>query len=230
MKSIENLRILVSGGTSGLGRALAIRLAQAGARVAVFARTPDAIAALKDEHPEIYSFTADISRKEDIYKIAGIALNALGGIDVLVNNASSLGPVPLRLLMDTDCEDFEAAMQTNLLGPFRLVKAVAPAMLTQKFGVIINISSDAAVNAYSKWGAYSVSKAALDHLSRIFNSELQEHGVKSHSVDPGDMRTPLHFAAVPDADPTTLRDPDESALRLVEWLSQENTLEARVRL
>src|SRR5215470_4393315 len=131
-------------------------------------------------------------------------LGILGGLDVLVNNASSLGPTPLALLADTECEDFEVALATNVLGPFRLTKALLGALTASarqgRGGLVINVSSDAAVNAYPTWGAYGASKAALAHLSRIWSEELASEGVRFVSLDPGDMDTPLHAIAAPDTD------------------------------
>jgi len=160
-------------------------------------------------------------KKEDIYRISGEALAQLGSVDLLINNASYLGATPLRLLADTDCEDFAQVLETNVLGPFRLTKAILPSMLLQKHGTVLNISSDAAINPYPKWGAYGTSKAALAHLTRIWSEELREHGVRFVALDPGDMNTPMHAAAIPDSDPTQLSDPHTAALRLLDLISKE---------
>ncbi len=138
----------------------------------------------------------------------------------LVNNASSLGPTPLAPLADTDCEGLEQALAVNLLGPFRLTKALLGALAASardgSGAVVVNISSDAAVNPYSGWGAYGASKAALRHLTAIWAEEARADGVGFLSIDPGDMDTPLHAAAVPDADPTALRRPEDSAAAIIE--------------
>ena len=136
-----------------------------------------------------------------------------------MNNASTLGVTPLQLLLDTDCETFESVLQTNLIGPFRLTKAALPSLLLNGEGTVVNISSDAAVNGYAKWGAYGVSKAGLDQLSRVWSAELAEHGVRFVSIDPGDMNTPMHAAAIPDADFASLKNPRTAALELLEFLS-----------
>ncbi len=118
-------------------------------------------------------------------------IGALGGLDVLINNASDLGPVPLKLLADTECEDFERALATNVLGPFRLTKALLGSLSASaregSRAVVLNVSSDAAVNAYPGWGAYSASKAALLHLTSIWDEELKMgerpcsfHGSRRH--------------------------------------------------
>ena len=220
MNNLKDLRVLVTGGTSGLGRALIEQLKLHGARAVTFARHKNVIT----------NFTADIANKNDIQRIAALTTAELGGLDVLINNASSLGPTPLRMLMDTHCEDLESVLQTNLLGPFRLTKALAPSMITQKRGLIINISSDAAVNGYSGWGAYSASKAALDQLTRVLNAELLAHGIKSIAVDPGDMNTPMHFAAIPDADPSKLKKPQEVAKQIIDLIRAGEFSQERLRL
>ena len=165
----------------------------------------------------------DVSRKEDIHPIAIQVLGALGGLDVLVNNASSLGPVPLVPLADTDCEDLELALATNLVGPFRLTKALLGSLAASaregRHPLVVNVSSDAAVTAYPGWGAYGASKAALHHLSRIWNEELASEGIRVISVDPGDMDTPLHALAVPDADRSTLKSPEAAAREIADLIA-----------
>src|SRR5207302_11435516 len=156
----------------------------------------------------------------DIHPVALQMTAALGGLDVLVNNASSLGPTPLALLADTECEQLELALATNVLGPFRLTKALLGALAASaregRGGVVLNISSDAAINAYPRWGAYGASKAALHHLSRTWNEELAAEGVRFLSLDPGDMDTPLHALAVPEADPRALKRPETAARELIQ--------------
>jgi NAD(P)-dependent dehydrogenase (short-subunit alcohol dehydrogenase family) len=160
-----------------------------------------------------------VSQKGDIYPIAIQILGALGGLDVLINNASSLGPVPLAPLADTNCEDFELALQTNVLGPFRLTKALLGALAASAreggHPLVVNISSDAAISAYPNWGAYGASKAALHQLSGIWNTELASQGIQVISWDPGDMDTPLHRVAMPDADVTALKGPEDAARELI---------------
>ena len=121
--------------------------------------------------------------------------------------------------MDTDCENFESVLNTNLIGPFRLTKAVLPSLLLNGSGTVINISSDAAINGYPTWGAYGVSKAALDHLSRIWSAELAEHKVQFLSIDPGDMNTPMHAAASPNANLNALKNPMQAAEELLQFLA-----------
>jgi NAD(P)-dependent dehydrogenase (short-subunit alcohol dehydrogenase family) len=143
----------------------------------------------------------------------------LGGLDALINNASSLGPTPLALLADTECEAFQEALDVNVLGPFRLTKALFGALSASaregRGAVVINISSDAAVNAYPGWGAYGASKSALSHMTAIWAEEAKPERVAFLSLDPGDMDTPLHALAVPDADPTTLKCAEDAARQIV---------------
>lgn len=223
----KNKNILITGGTSGLGRALALQLSRLGAQVAVVARRSDPLQQLINERPSITGIQADVANKETIYSIAGEVQAKLGDIDILLNVASYLGQTPLRLLVDTDCEDIEQALQTNLLGPFRLTKALLPAMLLRGAGVVVNISSDAAINAYPRWGGYAISKAAMDHMTRIFSAELSSQGIQFLALDPGDMRTPMHFAAIPEADPEALRDPEDSATRLLQLLAAQDFTQVR---
>jgi NAD(P)-dependent dehydrogenase (short-subunit alcohol dehydrogenase family) len=212
---LNGVRVAITGGTSGLGFALVCELLGRGARVAFVARTREHVESVARAHPGAYGIVGDVAQKEDIYPIALQIVGNLGGLDVLVNNASSLGPSPLVLLRDTECEDLELALATNLVGPFRLTKALLGALSASAReghgSVVLNVSSDAAINPYPQWGAYGLSKAALRHMSRIWDEELAAEGVRVVSLDPGDMDTPLHAVAVPDADRTTLKRPETAA-------------------
>jgi NAD(P)-dependent dehydrogenase (short-subunit alcohol dehydrogenase family) len=220
----QQLRVAITGGTSGLGLALVRELSDRSALVAFVGRGRDGVGRVASELPQTTGIVGDVSRKEDIHPLAIQILGALGGLDVLVNNASSLGAVPLVPLADTDCEDLELALATNLLGPFRLTKALLGSLAASaregRRPVIVNVSSDAAVSPYAGWGAYGVSKAALHHLSRIWSEELAAEGVRVVSIDPGDMDTPLHALAVPDADRTMLKRPATAAREIADVISK----------
>ena len=231
--AMEGLRVAVTGGTSGLGLALVGLLHRAGARLAFVARGRDGVETVRQRYPGAHGIVGDISSKDAIYPIALQILGELGGLDVLVNNASDLGPTPLALLGDTACEDLERALATNLVGPFRLTKALLGALAASardgRGAVVVNVSSDAAVNAYPTWGAYGASKAALHHLTRIWNEELAPQGVRFLSIDPGDMDTPLHAAAIPDADRASLKRPEVAAAELIDAIVRELPVAERAR-
>ena len=219
-QSLTGRRVAVTGGTSGLGLALVREWIACGARVAFVARGRERVEQVARDHPGSHGIVGDMSLKDDIYPIAMQIIGELGGLDVLINSASSLGPTPLALLADTDCEDLERALATNLLGPFRLTKALLGALAASaregRGAVVLNVSSDAALTPYPTWGAYGASKAALHHLTSIWHAELEAEGVRFLSLDPGDMDTPLHAAAVPDTDPATLKRPETAARELVD--------------
>jgi NAD(P)-dependent dehydrogenase (short-subunit alcohol dehydrogenase family) len=217
----KRLRVAITGGTSGLGLALVRRFAASRAAVAFVARTADAVERIAKETGAC-GIVGDVGRKEQIYPIALQITSNLGGLDVLINNASSLGPTPLALLADTQCEDLEEAVRVNLLGPFRVTKALLGALAASaregRGAVIMNISSDAAINPYAGWGAYGATKAALRHLTAIWAEELMGDGISILSVDPGDMDTPLHALAAPDTDPKTLKRPEQAAAEIIDTL------------
>ena len=111
-----------------------------------------------------------------------------------------------------------------MLGPFRLTKVLLGALASSaregRGAVVLNVSSDAAINPYPRWGAYGASKAALHHLSRIWNEELTAEGIRVLSLDPGDMDTPLHAMAMPDADPSELKRPETAARELADAIGE----------
>jgi NAD(P)-dependent dehydrogenase (short-subunit alcohol dehydrogenase family) len=216
-------RVAITGGTSGLGLALLRELQKRGARVAFVARSRERVERIAQEQLGSHGIVGDVSVRDDIYPIAVQVLGELGGLDVLINNASDLGPTPLAMLSDTECEDLERAFATNVIGPFRLTKALMGALAASaregRGAVVLNISSDAAINPYPGWGAYGASKAALHHLSRIWSEEHAADGIHFLSLDPGDMDTPMHAAAIPDADPATLKQPESSAIELADAIA-----------
>jgi NAD(P)-dependent dehydrogenase (short-subunit alcohol dehydrogenase family) len=220
--NFRNTAALVTGASRGLGRALAHELADLGARVVLVARhqgpLADAVASIRRAVGDAHGIVADVADKDAVARIAGEAAGLVGPIDLAIHNASTLGPTPLRLLLDTDCEDLAAVLETNLVGPFRLTKMLAGPMVLRGTGTLVHVSSDAAVAAYPRWGAYGAAKAAQDHLSRILAAELEGTGVRVLAVDPGEMDTLMHAEAVPDADVSALLAPAEVARRIVALL------------
>jgi NAD(P)-dependent dehydrogenase (short-subunit alcohol dehydrogenase family) len=225
---------VVTGGGRGLGRELAKALGRAGSRVLVVARSKAELEQTVREvvaaGGEAHAFVADVADKDAVYAVAGAAAALVGPVELLIHNASALGPVPLRLLFDTACEDFQRVFEVNVLGPFRLTKAIAGPMALRGRGLVVHVSSDAAMGAYPRWGAYGVSKAALDHMGRIWAAELEGTGVRFVSVDPGEMRTRMHADAIPDADPATLADPADVARRIVSRICEIEAVPSGARI
>ncbi|HEU4420023.1 MAG TPA: SDR family oxidoreductase [Planctomycetota bacterium] len=215
--------VLITGASRGLGRALAMELGGRGARVGLVARGAGelaaAVAAVRSAGGIAFPIAADVGRKEAVHAIAGTAMALLGDLDVVVHNASTLGAVPLRLLADTACEDLQRVLEVNLVGPVRLTKALLGPMLLRGSGLVVHVSSDTAVEACERWGAYGISKAALDHLSRSWARELDGTGVRFVAVDPGEMDTEMHAAAMPDADRSVLLRPRDVARALVDRIA-----------
>ena len=234
MSSTSGLGVLITGASRGLGRALAEQLAERGARLALVSREPgplsDLVATLRARGATAHALAADIADKSATHRIAGQAQALIGQIDVAIHNASTLGPTPLRLLLDTECEDLAQVLDVNLLGPFRLTRAIVGGMVLRGRGLVLQVTSDASVNGYPTWGAYGVSKAAQDHLSRILAAELDGTGVRVIAVDPGEMDTVMHAAAMPDADRATLQAPATVAARIIAMLEQPERARSGMRL
>jgi NAD(P)-dependent dehydrogenase (short-subunit alcohol dehydrogenase family) len=214
MNRLKGKRALVTGASRGLGRQLAIDFAREGAAgLALVARNADALRETRDlvraaaPQARVVVIAADLAREEDVERAVATALHEFGGrLDVLVNNASVLGPTPLPYLLDYPLEDFCAVLDTNLLAPFLLIKKALPAM-AEHGGSIINVTSDAGVVGYPGWGAYGISKFGIEGLSRTWAAELEGSPVRLNWVDPGSLNTAMHRAAEPDEDPAQWADP-----------------------
>jgi NAD(P)-dependent dehydrogenase (short-subunit alcohol dehydrogenase family) len=217
---MEKQAALITGGSRGLGAALGRSLGKRGYRVALVARQrpplDDLVATLRAEGIDAHGLAYDLADKDAIHRIAGEAAARVGPIELLINNASALGPLPMPLLLDTECEDLEDVFRTNVIGPFRLTKAIAGSMLARNHGTIVTISSDAAVEAYERWGAYGASKAAFDHLTRTFAAE--NPSLRFFSIDPGEMDTRMHADALGPPTPGLAR-PEDVAEKIVALLS-----------
>jgi len=188
---------LVTGASRGLGRALATALSSRGWRLVVDGRDGDRLAAAVASlpHPELVTAlpgdVADPAHRANLSAAAGDRL------DLLVNNASDLGPSPLPRLADLRPADLERVLAVNVVAPLALAGSVLPA-LRRAGGRVVNVSSDAAVEAYEGWGGYGASKAALDQLTAVLAVEQPE--LRIYAVDPGDMATDMHQAAFPGED------------------------------
>jgi NAD(P)-dependent dehydrogenase (short-subunit alcohol dehydrogenase family) len=215
-----------------LGRALAEHLAAQGARVVLVARHEEDLAPVVDgilaRGGQAWALAADVGDPTAAVTIAAAAATFAGPVNLLVNNASTLGAVPLPLLLDLPAEALQRTFEVNVVGPFRLTQALAGPMVLAGGGTVINISSDAAVEAYPTWGGYAASKAALDHLTRTWSAELEGTGVRFLAVDPGEMNTAMHAAAIPEADPAALKDPRDVARSLVGLIADAATVSGRL--
>ena len=221
---LHNTVVLITGASRGLGRALALAYAAEGADLVINAREGSAAdldavrRAAEDAGARVLAVTADVSVHADVERLAATALARFGRVDVLVNNASALGPTPMPYLADYPPDAWEEVLRTNVTGPFLLTRALVGQMIARGSGVIINVSSDAGVVGYPTWGAYGVSKAALDHLTRTWAAELEGTGVRFNSVDPGSMDTAMHRAAEPEEDPAQWARP-EDVTEVFVWLA-----------
>jgi NAD(P)-dependent dehydrogenase (short-subunit alcohol dehydrogenase family) len=226
--TIMNVRgrgVLITGASRGLGAALAHALARRGAKLALVARDSRQLAqvavAIRAMGGEAHAIPGDVGAKRDVYAITGTAAALVGDVEVVVHNASTLGAVPLRLLADTACEDLEQVLAVNLVGPFRLTKALVGPMILRGRGLVAHLSSDAAVNAYPRWGAYGASKAGLDHTARTWAAELEGTGVRFLGIDPGEMDTDMHAAAMPGADRSALARPADVAREVADLIADD---------
>jgi NAD(P)-dependent dehydrogenase (short-subunit alcohol dehydrogenase family) len=153
----------------------------------------------------------------------------VGDIDLVIHNASTLGPVPLVPLADVSEQELARVLAVNVTGPLALTRAVVGGMVVRGRGTLLFISSDAAVEAYPGWGAYGAAKAAADHAAAVLAIELAGSGVRIISVDPGEMDTDMHKDAIPDADPKTLARPADVARRIMGILDDDAGFPSGVR-
>ena len=206
---------LITGASRGLGRAIARRLGERGWSMVIDARGADALAVVAAELPTARAIVGDVT---DSWHRAALAdaVESFGGLHQLVNNASHLGPSPQPQLAEYPLADLADVYRVNVTAPLALIQQVLPALLANR-GTIVNISSDAAVEAYVGWGGYGSAKAALDQLTAILAAE--QPTLRVYSFDPGDMRTEMHQRAFPGEDISDRPEPESVVppfLRLLE--------------
>jgi len=214
MNRLKGKYALITGGSQGLGRQLALAFAREGAAgICIVARHQDSlnetVELVRARAPEtdVLAVVVDISQESQVERLVATALTEFNGqLDVLVNNASTVGPSPMPLLVDYPLEAFRQVINTNLIAPFLLIKKLLPALMASA-GSIINVTSDAGIVGYKGWGAYGISKFGIEGLSQTWASELDGSGVRVNWVDPGSMNTAMHRAAEPDEDPSEWADP-----------------------
>jgi NAD(P)-dependent dehydrogenase (short-subunit alcohol dehydrogenase family) len=211
---------IVTGASQGFGRALAEELAHDGWDLVVDARHQDALevaaAALRRHGGRVVAIAGDVADR--VHREALVAAAAeLGGLDLLVNNASTLGPTPMPALAEYPPEELVAVYRTNVVAPLALVQQVLPALLATH-GAVVNVTSDAAVEGYEGWGGYGSSKAALEQLSNVLAAE--QPGLRVYRFDPGDMRTQMHQDAFPGEDISDRPEPETVVPALLRLLAE----------
>jgi NAD(P)-dependent dehydrogenase (short-subunit alcohol dehydrogenase family) len=195
---------VVTGGSRGLGLALVRTLAEAGWRVVTDARDADALrAATAHLGPDVIAVAGDITAADHRAELVAAAGDR---IDLLVNNAGGLGPSPLPALADYPLDDLADLFAVNVVAPLGVIQAALPTLATG--AVIVDVTSDASVEAYEGWGGYGATKAALDHLGRVLAVERPD--LRILTVDPGDMRTQMHQDAFPGEDISDRPPPEQS--------------------
>ena len=207
---------LITGASRGLGLALARALARGGWRLIIDARAPAALESARAElaqHTRVIAIAGDVTDAAHRGALAAAA-RELGGIDAIVNNASTLGPSPQPALLDYPLDVLEQVYRTNVIAPLALLQDARSALLPG--ARILNITSDAGVEAYPGWGGYGSSKAALEQLSAILAAEVDQ--LRVYWVDPGDMRTQMHQEAFPGEDISDRPPPEESVPGLLELI------------
>lgn len=234
---------IVTGGSRGLGKALACELLGKGLTVIIDGRNPvtledtrrgmlgDVVGNLPQGEGRLGNLIAipgDVADPAHVHALVAAA-KQVGRLDLLVNNASTLGQTPLPRIDQLDRETFRVLFDVNVFAPIHLIQHALPLMAQSQLGTIVSITSDAGVEAYPAWGGYGATKSALEHVSRVLAAELEGSSTRVLVFDPGDMNTAMHRDAVPDADPSELRDPADSARALLRAIAEMKSRFERVR-
>lgn len=223
---------IVTGASKGLGRAIARELARVGLSLVIDARGAEALGEVERELAPLVPVAAvpgDVADLAHVHRMVETAEQRFGRIDLVVNNASTIGRSPLPALDQLSPATFDRIFATNVFAPLHLIQHALPIM-RRHGGTIVNVSSDAAMEAYPGWGGYGSAKAALEHMSRILAAELEGSGISVIVADPGDMDTELHRLAVPEADASSLADPSAVAPALLRAIAAPRGTFTRVAL
>jgi NAD(P)-dependent dehydrogenase (short-subunit alcohol dehydrogenase family) len=216
--------VLITGASRGLGREIARLEARAGTRLILTARGADALHETADELrtlTEVVALPGDVADPAHTERLVRLGLERFGWIDVLVNNASTIGPSPMPTLAAYPLDALAEVFRVNVLAPLHLIQRVLPQMRARGAGAIVNVTSDAAVQGYPTWGGYGSSKAALEQLSRVLAAELEGTGIRVYAVDPGDMNTQMHQEAEPGVDLSGLPAPNVPAPAFLHLIEHE---------
>jgi NAD(P)-dependent dehydrogenase (short-subunit alcohol dehydrogenase family) len=221
---------IVTGGSRGLGKALARELLGKGLTVIIDARDRAELERARVTlscHPErsrtaaeskgegcVIAIPGDVADPNHVHALIDAA-ERIGRLDLLVNSASTLGSVPLPAIAELKRDTFFSLFDVNVFAPIHLMQHALTLLARSEVGTIVNVTSDAGVEAYPTWGGYGATKAALEHVSRVLAAELESGPIRVLVFDPGDMNTAMHRDAVPDADPAELRHPADSARALL---------------
>ncbi|MGQ0548888.1 MAG: SDR family NAD(P)-dependent oxidoreductase [Armatimonadota bacterium] len=213
---------LITGTSRGLGLETARLFADRGVGLILTARGAEALDAAAQavrDRTEVVALPGDVADPLHAQRLVAGGLERFGRIDILINNASALGPSPMPPLSTYSIDALDEVFRVNVRAPLHLIQLVLPQMKARGEGVIVNITSDAGIQAYPGWGGYGASKAALEHLSRVLAAELEGSGIRVYIVDPGDMNTQMHREAERGVDLSHLPGPEvvvPAFVRLVE--------------
>lgn len=216
--------VVITGASRGLGLAVARLLARRGAHLTVTARGAEALRQAADELvplTEVLPIAGDVSDAAHVSAMVEGAMRRFQRIDVLINNASAIGPSPMPQLAAYPLEALDYVFRVNTLAPLHLIQRVLPPMRRQGSGLILNVTSDAGVEAYPGWGGYGASKAALELASRVLAAELAPEGIRVYVIDPGEMNTQMHREAEPGVDLSHLAVPEDVARAFVHIIEAE---------